>query len=457
MMTETPALLESLKWLGTSLGLGLLVGLERERKGDSRGLRTFGLVGLLGGITGQLALRTGRWELLATGLALIGLIAISAYWRAAGTGQPSHARPDALPKATPEVSSEAMTMASPEATSEATQEATPEVPTTSVVAMTVTGALGLLAGLGELVLAVAIGVVVVSLLYFKAELRGVAGRIGRDDVVAILQFGALSFIVLPLLPDRAWGPQGSLNPHDIWLTVVLVAGVGLVGYLSLRFAGQRYGPALAALAGGLVSSTASTLVFARQGGPGGQASRLILLANLAMGVRLLVLTLVLAPALLSSLGLAVAAALGVLLASAVLVGRASPPGPEGLGSEGGLGQVVNPVKLSVALAFGLAYGGITLIAALATDRLGPQALYAVALFSGLTDIDALTLSTFRLQSHGSIEAPDAAIAVCLAIAANFGMKALIVISAGGRAAALHCLPAFAAACAAMGVVLAVLL
>lgn len=447
-MTETPELLESLKWLGTSLGLGLLVGLERERKGDSRGLRTFGLVGLLGGITGQLALRTERWELLATGLALIGLIAISAYWRAAGTAQGSGLSQG--------VERDQPASGTTESHAQESQAVT-EAPTTSVVAMTVTGALGLLAGLGELVLAVAIGVVVVSLLYFKAELRGVAGRIGRDDVVAILQFGALSFIVLPLLPDRAWGPQGSLNPHDIWLTVVLVAGVGLVGYLSLRFAGQRYGPALAALAGGLVSSTASTLVFARQGGPGGQASRLILLANLAMGVRLLVLTLVLAPALLSSLGLAVAAALGVLLASAVLVGRASPPGPEGLGSEGGLGQVVNPVKLSVALAFGLAYGGITLIAALATDRLGPQALYAVALFSGLTDIDALTLSTFRLQSHGSIEAPDAAIAVCLAIAANFGMKALIVISAGGRAAALHCLPAFAAACAAMGVVLAVLL
>lgn len=441
MMTEAPALMESLKWLGTSLGLGLLVGLERERKGDSRGLRTFGLIGLLGGMTGQMALRTGRWELLATGLALIGLIAISAYWRTSGTGQPS--------------------------------QTTPEAPTTSVVAMTVTGALGLLAGLGELVLAVAIGVVVVSLLYFKTELRGVAGRISRDDVVAILQFGALSFIVLPLLPDRAWGPRGSLNPHDIWLMVVLVAGVGLVGYLALRFAGQRYGPALAALAGGLVSSTASTLVFARQGsqsdkgserGPNGhpdhgaQASRLILLANLAMGVRLLVLTLVLAPALMSSLGMAVAAALAVLMVSAVAVGRLGSS-REGVSANGAgeLGQVVNPVKLSVALAFGLAYGGITLIAALATDKLGPQALYAVALFSGLTDIDALTLSTFRLQAHGAIEATAAATAVCLAIAANFGMKALIVISAGGRAAVLRCVPAFAAAAGVMGVVLAVVM
>ena len=435
MMTETPALLESLKWLGTSLGLGLLVGLERERKGDSRGLRTFGLVGLLGGITGQMALRTGRWELLATGLALIGLIAISAYWRTAGAGQPSQASSEATPKNTP--------------------EATPEAPTTSVVAMTVTGALGLLAGLGELVLAVALGVVVVSLLYFKAELRGVAGRISRDDVVAILQFGALSFIVLPLLPDQAWGPRGSLNPHDIWLMVVLVAGVGLVGYLALRFAGQRYGPALAALAGGLVSSTASTLVFARQGAQGGQASRLILLANLAMGVRLLVLTAVLAPALMNSLGLAVAAALAVLVVGAVLLGRTGTAGNTPGSNEGELSTVANPVKLSVALAFGLAYGGITLIAALATDKLGPQALYAVALFSGLTDIDALTLSTFRLLEHEGIETSAAATAVCLAIAANFGMKALIVISAGGRAAVPRCVPAFAAACGAMGVVLAV--
>lgn len=149
MDPQAPALVESLKWLGTALGLGLLIGLERERKGDSRGLRTFGLVGLLGGLTGQLTLRSGRWELLATGLALIDLIAISAYWR------PSPGNDT-------------------------------EAPTTSVVAMTVTGALGLLSGLGELVIAVALGIVVVSLLYFKAELKGVAGRLGRDDLVAIL-------------------------------------------------------------------------------------------------------------------------------------------------------------------------------------------------------------------------------------------------------------------------------
>ena len=410
MDPQAPALVESLKWLGTALGLGLLIGLERERKGDSRGLRTFGLVGLLGGLTGQLALRTGRWELLATGLALIGLMAISAYWRPS-PGQDT------------------------------------EAPTTSVVAMTVTGARGLLSGLGELVIAVALGFVLVSLLYFKAELKGVAGRLGRDDLVAILQFGALSFIILPLLPDQAWGPRGSLNPRDIGQTVVLIAGVSLIGYLALRFAGQRYGPAIAALSGGLVSSTASTLVFSRQARLAArveQASRMILLANLAMGLRMTALILIFAPGLFMTLGLAVMAGVVVLILGALVMSRGGPSlTPEG--GEADMHEVVNPVKLSVALAFGLAYGGITLVAALTTDRLGPNALYGVALLSGLTDIDALTLSTFRLLEHQGIDQAAAAIAICLAVLANFVMKGLIVISTGGRRTALRCLPTLVAA------------
>jgi len=327
----------------------------------------------------------------------------------------------------------------------------------------VTGALGLLSGLGELVIAVALGIVVVSLLYFKAELKGVAGRLGRDDLVAILQFGALSFIVLPLLPDRAWGPRGSLNPRDIWLTVVLIAGVSLIGYLALRFAGQRYGPALAAMAGGLVSSTASTLVFSRQARQAAQlqqASRMILLANLAMGLRMTALILIFAPGLFMTLGLAVIAGVLVLILGALIVGRDGGfPALEKTEAvtQGDLHQVVNPVKLSVALAFGLAYGGITLVAALSTDRLGPNALYGVALLSGLTDIDALTLSTFRLLEHQGIDQASAAIAISLAVLANFAMKGLIVISTGGRSAARRCLPSLMAASAAIAGALALTL
>lgn len=258
--------------------------------------------------------------------------------------------------------------------------------------------------------------------------------------------------------------------------MVLIAGVSLIGYLALRFAGQRYGPALAAMAGGLVSSTASTLVFSRQARQAAQlqqASRMILLANLAMGLRMTALILIFAPGLFMTLGLAVIAGVLVLILGALIVGRdhglhaldppaaalpdtdtvsavstvsATDAGNTGkAGTQGDLNQVVNPVKLSVALAFGLAYGGITLVAALSTDRLGPNALYGVALLSGLTDIDALTLSTFRLLEHQGIDQAAAAIAISLAVLANFAMKGLIVISTGGRPAARRCLPTLFAA------------
>jgi hypothetical protein len=140
--------------------------------------------------------------------------------------------------------------------------------------------------------------------------------------VPILQFGALTFIALPLLPDRAFGPQGSFNPREIWLMVVLVAGVGLVGWLLLRFAGRRYGAPLAAVAGGLVSSTATTLVFARHAKAGGgpaMAAAMVLLSNLTMLVRLALLTAIAQPRLLP--GVAAVAGAGGRVAGAARAAR----------------------------------------------------------------------------------------------------------------------------------------
>jgi uncharacterized membrane protein (DUF4010 family) len=190
---------------GTSLGIGLLIGLDRERKGDSRGLRTFALVSLLGALAGALSRDLGQPVLVPIGLAAVVAIAIAAYWH-------DHARA----------------------------------------------------------------------------------------------------VALPLLPDRAYGPHGSLNPYEIWLMVVLVAGVGLAGYLLLRFAGQRHGAPLAAVAGGLVSSTATTLVFARHARAGGGAAQqalLVMLANLTMLLRLGIMAAVVSPRLLPGIATVIAAAL----------------------------------------------------------------------------------------------------------------------------------------------------
>ena len=296
----------------------------------------------------------------------------------------------------------------------------------------------------------ALGIVVVSLLYFKGELRGIAGRIGRADLIPVLQFGALTFIVLPLLPDHAYGPHGSLNPHEIWLTVVLVAGIGLVGYLTLRFAGQRYGMPLAAIAGGLVSSTATTLVFARNtdAGQGSAAIRamMVMLANLTMLLRLIIMAAIIRPDLLLPIVpvLGSAAAAGLLWA-AWLQRRLAQ------GSTMPLPVVQNPTQLRVALLFGLAYGMVSLLAAWSAAQVGDRALYVVAAISGLTDVDAIALSAFRLEASGRIDAGTAVIAIAIAVIANLALKTVMVLTVGTRELAWLCASGFGAMALAIAV------
>ena len=117
-------------------------------------------------------------------------------------------------------------------------------------------------GYDQLAVMLAIGTTV--LLYFKAQLRGIATRLEARDWISMLQFGVLSLVILPILPDREYGPYDALNPHQIWLMVVLIAGVSLAGYAALQLAGARYGAAFVGVFGGLASSTATTLVYARK-------------------------------------------------------------------------------------------------------------------------------------------------------------------------------------------------
>jgi uncharacterized membrane protein (DUF4010 family) len=411
-----PVLLADAWRYGTGLAIGLLIGIERERKGDSRGVRTFALVSLLGTLLGGLSRDLGQAVLVPVGMATLAALSLAAYWH------------------------DHQTRAEP--------------PTASMVAMTVTGTLGLLCGLGDLQLAVPLAIVVAALLVFKTELHGVAGRIGRDDLIPMLQFGALTFVGLPLVPDRAFGPDGTLNPHEIWMMVVLVAGVGLAGYLLLRFAGQRFGAPLAAIAGGLVSSTATTLVFARHARAGGGASlaaAMVLLSNLTMLVRLVILTAVAQPALLPG----VAAVAGAAIAASVPVGLWLLPRARREGSMP-LPEVRNPTDLRVALGFGLAYGLVSLLAAWATAQIGERGLQAVAAISGLTDVDAVTLTALRLNGEGRIDPSGAVTAIAVAVVANLVFKAVIARAAGGPALARPVAVAFATMAAAIAATVAVL-
>ena len=382
-----------------ALAIGLLMGLERERNPAAKaGLRTFALTALLGTLTAHLGEALNTTWLIPAGLLLVGGMMIAAYLREpAEHGDPG---------------------------------------TTTVAALMLCYSLGVLIWHGEAQLAVMLGIGATVLLYFKPELRGMSERLTRRDLLSVLQFAVLSLIILPLVPNRDYGPYGALNPYQIWWMVVLIAGVGLAGYAALRLAGQQRGAVILGLLGGLVSSTATTLAFSRHTRASSAmlpvAVIVIVLANLVVLVRLGVLVAVLAPGVLASLA-------PVLAGGLVAGGLGAAYGVRRLRPSGDLPDLAvdNPTELRTALGFGLMYATVLLAAAWLSNWLGTQGLYAVALVSGLTDVDAITLSSLRLFNLDKLPAAAVVNVVVIATLANLFFKSLLALIVGGHRMARH--------------------
>lgn len=406
MDTFDPAAYQSVQAFAVSLGIGLLIGLERERKPDAKaGLRTFALTAVLGCLAALLAEQAESGWIIAVGLLMVAGMMIVAQAR------------DPLDDGDPG--------------------------TTSVVAMMVCYGLGALVWFEQATLAVMLAITVTVLLYFKAQLQGVTRSLTPKDLISILQFGVLSLVVLPILPNQDYGPYNALNPHQIWWMVVLISGLSLAGYAALRIVGNRHGAPLLGFFGGLVSSTATTMVFARNAREDIQltatATLVILIANLVVTVRLGIVAVVLAPSLFAPL--ASVLGIGLLLGLAVALFRWRTLTA---GGDLPMPEVKNPTEIRTALSFGLLYGVVLLLAAWLQDIAGSQGLYLVALASGLTDVDAITLSTLRLFNQQTLNAAPAVTAIGLAVLSNLAFKSGLVIAIGGKTLAKSVLPGLAA-------------
>ncbi|MEW6514492.1 MAG: MgtC/SapB family protein [Pseudomonadota bacterium] len=401
-----PVAYASIQAFAVSLGIGLLIGLERERKPDTKaGLRTFALTALLGCMAAMLAEITVNGWVIPAGLLMIAAMMIVAQAR------------DPLDDGDPG--------------------------TTSVVALMVCYGLGALVWFGQATLAVMLAITVTVLLYFKAQLQGVTRSLTHKDLISILQFGVLSLVVLPILPNQDYGPYNALNPHQIWWMVVLISGLSLAGYAALRIVGNRHGAPLLGFFGGLVSSTATTLVFARNARDDAKltatATLVILIANLVVTIRLGIVAVVLAPSLF--VPLASVLGIGLLLGLVVAIFRWRTLTAAG---DLPLPEVKNPTEIRTALSFGLLYGVVLLLAAWLQDIAGSQGLYLVALASGLTDVDAITLSTLRLFNQQTLTAAPSVTAIALAVLSNLVFKSGLVIAIGGKILAKSVLPGLAA-------------
>ncbi|MDQ5942034.1 MAG: hypothetical protein QG572_847 [Pseudomonadota bacterium] len=391
-----------------SLGIGLLMGLERERNPASRaGLRTFGLVTLLGTVCAVLAVRTESPWLIAAGLVVVGTMMISAY----------HRQPDAS-----------------------------DPGTTSVVALLLAFCYGAMVWYGYRTVAVMLAIMTTILLYFKAELQTVSKQLTRRDITSVLQFCVLSLVILPILPDRNFGPYDTLNPYQVWWMVVLISGVSLAGYAALRIVGQRHGAPILGLLGGLASSTATTLVYARHARASTALIQLslvvILTANLIVLVRLATVAAIVQPGILPTLLPVLGAGLVAGVAFVTYAWRKM----EGSDELPEL-DLRNPTELATALTFGAVYAVVLLLSAALSDKAGNLGLYVVALVSGLTDVDAITLSTLRLFGQGKLAAEEATTAILLAMLANLAFKFGIVVSVAGSALAKRLITGFLAVAA----------
>lgn len=394
LVSWLPAELATLPRYVVAMAIGLLMGLERERNPAAKaGLRTFALTALLGVLAAHLAAALDEQWLVAAGLLLVGGMMIAAYLHAPQ-------QPDGDPG------------------------------TTTVAALMLCYGLGVLVWHDETQLAVMLGIAATLLLYFKPELRGLSQQLTRRDLLSVLQFAVLSLIVLPLLPNQDYGPYGAINPHHVWWMVVLIVGVGLAGYAALRLVGQQRGAVMLGLLGGLVSSTATTLAFSRHARANAAmmpiAVIVIVLANLVVLVRLGVLALVVAPDVLPQLA-------PVLAGGLVAGGIGAAYGVRRLRPQGELPELAmgNPTELRTALGFGLMYAVVLLAAAWLSDWLGARGLYAVALVSGLTDVDAITLSSLRLHNLDRLPAALVVNVITLAVLSNLAFKSALALVVGG--------------------------
>lgn len=297
--------------------------------------------------------------------------------------------------------------------------------TTTVVAALVCYLLGVLAGVGEPALAGALAIGVTALLYFKPEIEGVSTALKRHEQVSVLQFLVVTFIVLPILPDRGYGPYAALNPRNIWLMVVLVSGIGLASYVALRAAGSRHGVLMTGILSGLLSSTAATVLYARRSRESAAMERLafavVPLANLVPLARIALLAAVVAPALLSSLAPLLGAALAAGLGAAVFFVRGVERG------DALMPESANPAEMGTALRFGALYAIVLLAAAWLADVAGHRGLYAAALAAGTVDIDPIVLSALNLFNAADLPARAAVAMIALAYLANVAFKLAILV------------------------------
>lgn len=391
-----------------ALLIGALVGIEREKKKVSEpghafgGIRTYTLIALVGAASAWLGETMSMPWILPVTTGVVGLTVLASYLMQNRSGS------EGAPGLTSEVAALAVCL---------------------LAAMVVTGERGL---------AVALGVVTSAVLAYKQPLHGWVARVGMEDLLAAIKLLVASFIVLPLLPDEPVDPWGALNPYKLWLLVILISALSLVGYVAMRWLGRAQGTAITGLAGGLVSSTATTMSFARQSRQAGDADTTghalaagVLISWAVMVVRVGVLVAIVNRGLLQQVGLPLAA---MAVTTVLLLAWHYRAGLEARGDGEPQPQLSNPFSLAAAIRFGALFA-VVLLGVKIVQQHAPQWVVGMAALAGSVDVDAITLSIAG-QPPGT-NADQLPLALVAAVLSNTVVKCAIVVGWGGGALRRH--------------------
>ena len=400
---------------GAAFGLGLLLGLERERKRDAEmlfgGVRTFALIALLGAVGAFLERELNQgWLVLAAFLAVSALVVVS-YAMTAARG---------------------------------------ELGITTEITALLAFIVGALCGWDNVAVASVATVVCLLLLTLKDYLHRLARRVELADVEATLKFAVISVIILPLLPNETFGPPpvDVINPYKIWLMVVLIAGLNFMGYVLVKVLGNEHGLVVTGILGGLVSSTAVTLSFAQRSRQEPAMSSAFVLAIVVSWTIMFLRVVVLVGMVNRSLADVLVLSLGLMATTGLLVSlalwRRTRSHEKGVVAAG-----ENPFELGEAIKFGLLFGVVTVVAKAAEVYLGEMGLYLAGAVAGLTDVDAISLSMANLATANPESLKVAARTIVIAVLSNTlvktGMAMFLGASAMRRTILLATLPLLIAA------------
>ncbi|EKO3842905.1 MgtC/SapB family protein [Vibrio harveyi] len=391
---------EHLIWnLFVALLLGAIVGTQRgwvmrNSVEGSRvaGIRTFSLVGLLGGLVGILA---NLYTPLLLGFALIALVILACI---------------------------AFVIQ---------QKKSEDISITGVVSLVITFVLGSLAVSGEPVLAAAAAVITAVVLDNKRELHQALQRLQEYELDAALRLLLISIVLLPLLPNQAYGPWNALNPYEIWWMVVLIASISFVGYFAIKIGGAKRGILFTSVFAGLSSSTALTLQFSHLSREQSSISPLlasgILLSCGTMFPRLLIVLSVINPQLVTLLWSIVMIMMIALYFPAWWIWRRSEVGKVEQSN-----KQTNPLALQSALFFGVVLAVIMLLSHALSDLFGNAGVLILSALSGITDVDAISLALGR-QSTQTLSVETAALGILIAASVNTVVKMGMVVAIGDKA------------------------